>query len=91
MTNETNIAADGNQLKLVIDFEVVSFIHAVLMLDDFKEGDAWSRLSAADKKNYFQNASLWVGYDAEFATNNAPCQGNPFLKIDDDYNYLVDP
>ena len=35
--------------------------------------------------------SLWVGNDADDATKNTPCQGSPFLKIDDDDNYLVDP
>ena len=48
-------------------------------------------MSAADKKSYFQNASLWVGNDAEVAANNTPCQGNPFLDIDDPSNYFDDP
>ena len=53
MTNQINITADGNQLKVVLDFQVISFIHAVLMLDDFKNDDVWRKLSDADKKNYF--------------------------------------
>ena len=48
-------------------------------------------MSAADKKSYFQSASLWVGNDAEVASNNTLCQGSPFLDIDDASNYLEDP
>ena len=48
-------------------------------------------MTAADKKSFFQNASLWVGNDAEVATNNKPCQGSPFLDIDDPSNYFDDP
>ena len=33
-TNQTNIAADGDQVKLVFGFQFKHFIHAVLMLDD---------------------------------------------------------
>ena len=34
VVDQEAIAADGNQLKLVFDFQVTSFIHAVLLLDD---------------------------------------------------------
>ena len=47
-------------------------------------------MSAADKKKYFQSASLWVGNDAEVATNNTLCQGSPFLDITDLTNYSTD-
>ena len=90
MTDETNIAADGNQLKIVLDFQVESFIHAVLMLDDFKNEFAWDKLSTIDKKSYFQNVSLFVGNDAENSTKNNLCQGSPFLDIDDANNYFDD-
>ena len=61
------------------------------MLDDFKDSWPWTYMSAADKMSYFQNASLWVGNDAEDATKNTPCQGSPFLDIDDPSNYFDDP
>ena len=34
VTTSANIATDGDQVKVVLDFQVPSFIHAVLMLDD---------------------------------------------------------
>ena len=58
------------------------------MLDDFKDRNAWDHTNTL---NYFQNASLWVGHDAENTTNNTLCQGSPFLKIDDASNYFNDP
>ena len=57
-------------MKVVLDFGVESFIHAVLMLDDFKDQRAWTYSSAEWKKSYFQNVSLWAGNDAEVASNN---------------------
>ena len=73
MTNCDNIAADGDQIKVVLGFQVQSYIHALLMLDDFKDGDAWSELSATSKKSYLQNVSLYIGSDADAATNNQLC------------------
>ena len=62
------------------------------MLDDFKDQLPWTYLDEfADKKNYFQNSSLYVGNDAENATKNKLCQGSPFLDIDDASNYFDDP
>ena len=40
--------------------------------------------------NYFQNASLYVGNDADNATNNTLCKGSPFLNVDDSKNYSTD-
>ena len=59
------------------------------MLDDFNDGSSWSKLSAADKMNYFQNASIYVGNYAENATSNQKCQGSPFLDITDPKNYNI--
>ena len=61
------------------------------MLDDFKDRFAWIYLSDIDKKSYFQNVTLYVGNDADNATNNTPCQGSPFLDITDISNYFDDP
>ena len=47
-------------------------------------------MSTADKKSYFQNASLYVGNDADVASNNTPCQESPFLDINNSNNYFID-
>ena len=91
MTTSANITVDGDQVKVVLDFQVPSFIHALLMLDDFKNNYAWIYLSATNKKSYFQNVSFYIGNDANTATNNQLCQGSPFLDITDPDNYLDDP
>ena len=63
------------------------------MLDDLKSGHPWLNINNSNtaKKSYFQNATLYVGNDAENATKNTPCQGSPFLDINDVKNYLDDP
>ena len=61
----------------------ISFIHAVLMIDDLKDSEAWSYLSDTDKRSYLQNLEIYVGNDSEIATNNNRCPGGPFLDIDD--------
>ena len=77
-------------VKIVFDFKVKSFIHAVLMLDSFRTDYAWVYLSDEDKRSYLQNVNLYIGDDSEIATNNQLCQGGPFLDINDPKNYFDD-
>ena len=90
VTNQDAIAADGDQVKVVFDLQIRSFIHAVLMIDDLKDSDAWTYLSDTDKLSYLQNLEIYIGDDSENATNNNRCQGGPFLDIDDTSNYSED-
>ena len=79
MTNQDHIVADGNQMKLVFDFGVKSFIHAILLIDDFRDEFAWIYLDDEDKLSFLQNVSIYIGDDAEIASNNKLCPGGPFL------------
>ena len=82
ITNKASIADDGYLMKIVIDLGMKSFIHAILMVDDMKNGSVYTELlSDEDKESYLQNLEIYIGDDSEIASNNKICPGGPFLDI----------
>ena len=90
MTNQSAILNDNNTMRVVIDLQQRYFQHAILIVDDFRNGDAFNVVDYSDYI-YLQNLQVYVGDDPDNYLNNNLCPGGPYLDINDTSNWLYEP
>ena len=83
ITSNSQLAAEGNILRITIDLGQSYFQHAILAV----QGVANSANTELPQEELLQNLRFHVGDDPDY-TQNVECEGGPFLVWDDSKSYV---